>query len=182
MCFPLPHPSAARMTWDGAFVSTGAAGKAQAVTDRNDPSTIPEKASPEVLVMVFLSPCMAAPIGCIQFNASFIESVSGTIRRQSEPSATSAHAEEGTSALRICVRPRRTRSTLTVAFVASRARNSLSDLPITERCRCSPPTRNQETRAARAQGCTCCGRLHTVDCQRKPKECQRARRSAIASA
>jgi hypothetical protein len=43
------------MMLDGAFESTGAAGKAQALTDRNDPSMIPEKASPEILLMLFLS-------------------------------------------------------------------------------------------------------------------------------
>jgi hypothetical protein len=43
------------MTPDGASKPTGAAGKAQALTDMNDPSTIPEKASDEVLVMIFLS-------------------------------------------------------------------------------------------------------------------------------
>jgi hypothetical protein len=104
------------MRWDGAFVSTGATGKAQAVTDRSDPSTIPEKASREVLVMIFLSPCMAAAIGCIQFTCLSSKVSPGRSRRRSEPSATSAHAEEGTSALRICVRRRRTRSTLTPGF------------------------------------------------------------------
>jgi hypothetical protein len=45
------------MMLDGVFESTGAAGKAQALTDRNDPSIIPEKASLEVLVMISLSSC-----------------------------------------------------------------------------------------------------------------------------
>jgi hypothetical protein len=50
------------MTLDGAFESTGAAGKAQALTDRNDPSTTPEKASPEVLVMIFLHNRLFPPV------------------------------------------------------------------------------------------------------------------------
>ena len=65
----MPHLSAARMMLDGAFEPTGAAGKAQALTDMNDPSTIPEKASPEILVMIF-SPSFYSTMTALAFLSS----------------------------------------------------------------------------------------------------------------
>jgi hypothetical protein len=44
------------MMSDDAFESTGGAGKAQAPADRSDASTMPETASPEVLIIVNSSP------------------------------------------------------------------------------------------------------------------------------
>jgi hypothetical protein len=52
---PGPHPSAARITSDAALESTGAAGKAQALTDRNDPNTTPAKARTDVFDIKFIS-------------------------------------------------------------------------------------------------------------------------------
>ena len=47
-CHPGPHPSAARITSEFAFESSGAAGRAQALTDRNDPTAAPAKARADV--------------------------------------------------------------------------------------------------------------------------------------
>jgi hypothetical protein len=64
------------MMLDGAFESTGAAGKAQALTDRSDPSIIPEKASPEILVMIFLSSCFIVPATALGLLSSLNDCVS----------------------------------------------------------------------------------------------------------
>jgi hypothetical protein len=43
------------MTSDAGFESTGATGKAQALTDRNDPNTTPAKARADVFDTKFIS-------------------------------------------------------------------------------------------------------------------------------
>jgi hypothetical protein len=73
------------MMLDEAFEPTGAAGKAQALTDRNDPNTIPAKASPEDLIMRFLSPCFAVPTTALGLlsstNWKFIDRATAVSRR-----------------------------------------------------------------------------------------------------